>query len=611
MHRNHSKKLHMAQLFTAMLLALFALTYASCGKRINPADAAAQSGGVLPANNGEPRESGGQARQNTRESRIVNGQNLQLSFSAPAEAILPLLPEGVEAVSGDEAGSVLMWIALSNNPISNLPIQDGQFHQFLLGANVVFEGTEYAFPLFHVVDDALILRGGPQLAIQRSRSGKIELEVSETDIQARVSVDRRTILEVQLNTEGTSLPVPQKERSVLSYRPDSGQLVESKSERIVNHEIRGGIASMELCPDRISDPEYDWLNELAGSYQVPSLYQLRDSSFREIGLVHSYTSGEQAAGQFPTDFPVLEDEGGLGAGNPITGFGGDISINRRQHRSLLANSDKRPVVLLHGNGSPSDIWKRVLWPGTDDPGYSVYDGLRDAGYDDAHIWALNYQGPQGTLSGARAFDTPAKSNIEDVRAFIDAVLEYTGSDEVDIIAVSLGCHMARGYVLGLQSDGSFDPRERRLDKVASVVLISGANYGLGNVPMPDFASNSPLFASSTADGTQNSFMLIDGKLDLTPDEVDWFTLYPEYDFPQALYLASGGGHPLNPQHTSQLGDAPAFIIPPDYVGGWYVNRSDAGKQWYADPMRYLYANHVYGLFDRSIVQEQIVSHIHQ
>ena len=68
---------------------------------------------------------------------------------------------------------------------------------------------------------------------------------------------------------------------------------------------------------------------------------------------------------FPRDFPVLVDTGGNGAGDRLTGFGAPRS----------QRSDRRPVVLIHGNGTPAqEIWRHY------------YHWLLESGYSAGDIW---------------------------------------------------------------------------------------------------------------------------------------------------------------------------------------------------------------------------------
>jgi len=247
---------------------------------------------------------------------------------------------------------------------------------------------------------------------------------------------------------------------------------------------------------------------------------------------------------FPDDFPTLVDSGGHGTGEVLMGFGGPRSDR----------SDHRPVVLLHGNGTQAqEIWKHY------------YVWLLDAGYAPGDVWGVNYLGLDGEAEYAAAY----RNNVNDVRRFIDAVLGYLHVDQVDLVALSLGCHLARGYVLGGTEDGSFDPALRRADRIAALVLISGANYGLGiDINDPDWNSASDLFSPVV----QNSFIRIDGLDDHTPfsETIRYVTIFAENDYPQTLYNTLGGGHPSGVASTSMLTGAQNVEIGAD-VGFGYPN----------------------------------------
>lgn len=172
---------------------------------------------------------------------------------------------------------------------------------------------------------------------------------------------------------------------------------------------------------------------------------------------------------YPGDFPALVDSGGFGAGEPIAGFGGDTTTNRDCNRAALHH---RPVVLVHGNGvDATDAHFGMT---------EVHDRLRAAGWADAEIWAPSYLGQ--SVSSAEV-PTPQRTNVADVRTFIDAVLAYLSVDRVDLVGHSLGCSMINDYLRGLQADGSFDATQQRFDHVGTVVCLGGALYGMGDGPL--------------------------------------------------------------------------------------------------------------------------------
>lgn len=179
---------------------------------------------------------------------------------------------------------------------------------------------------------------------------------------------------------------------------------------------------------------------------------------------------------FPSDFPVLQDTGGLGSGTTLTGFGGNLSLDQAGNRAAVT---RNPVILLHGNGGSANS---ATW------GWETFRNfLKAAGYNDSEIWAVSYLGENNSSAD---MSDPHRNNIEDVRRFIDAVIAYLGVTKVDIIGHSLGCGMARSYMLGLQTDGTWDNSKNRLDVVGTLVTLAGANYGLGPYSMSEFKTGS-------------------------------------------------------------------------------------------------------------------------
>lgn len=168
---------------------------------------------------------------------------------------------------------------------------------------------------------------------------------------------------------------------------------------------------------------------------------------------------------YPGDFPELTDSGGFGAGEIIRGFGGDTTTDRTGNRAQLSH---RPVILLHGNGTTATDENFGM---TD-----VRDKLLAAGYTSAEIWAPSYLGQSVSVAET---PTPHRTNIGDVRQFIDAVIEYLDVPRVDVITHSLGCGLINGYMRGLTNTGAFDAANHRIDRVGTIACLGGALYGTG------------------------------------------------------------------------------------------------------------------------------------
>ena len=152
---------------------------------------------------------------------------------------------------------------------------------------------------------------------------------------------------------------------------------------------------------------------------------------------------------FAPDFPVLQDKewqyrqggwGGMAKGHPLY---------------------HRPVIFVHGNTRDASDW--------DEAGKSVKQRFLDAGYSMQELWALSYNGKATKdLSPVSQCRTAAEPNIPDLVSFANAVVSYTGSPQIDVIAHSLGVTLLRKMM--------FEHPEF-YDRIAHVVAIAGSNHG--------------------------------------------------------------------------------------------------------------------------------------
>jgi pimeloyl-ACP methyl ester carboxylesterase len=127
-----------------------------------------------------------------------------------------------------------------------------------------------------------------------------------------------------------------------------------------------------------------------------------------------------------------------------------------------------PVIFLHGNND-------TPFPTSCNPfgyTYNFAQYFLNNGYAPNQLWALGYQGDQCDLvsnptnkSGV-AHSTAAAVPL--LRRFVHAVMDYTGSRQVDIVAHSLGVTVAREWM--------FQDNAYRL--VRSLVAIEGPNHGI-------------------------------------------------------------------------------------------------------------------------------------
>ncbi|MDQ6746809.1 MAG: lipase family protein [Candidatus Dormibacteraeota bacterium] len=172
---------------------------------------------------------------------------------------------------------------------------------------------------------------------------------------------------------------------------------------------------------------------------------------------------------FAPDFPRLND---CEWGFPLGGWGGARKLAPRRHV---------PVIFVHGNQADAENW------------FLVADRFKElAGYSDQEMYALSYNGLENAYAGIPTQSQPSQRstdywsanpsalccsggkgasddpNVPDLYNFVRAVQAYTGSDQVDIVAHSLGVTITRKMLL-------VHP-ELRPDVVAAV-MIAGANHG--------------------------------------------------------------------------------------------------------------------------------------
>ena len=196
-----------------------------------------------------------------------------------------------------------------------------------------------------------------------------------------------------------------------------------------------------------------------------------------LGLAgRASAAGPVVGTSFPADFPVIID---ASLGKPVIGFGAAGSVQRT------------PVIFLHGNNDtpfptpPCNFFGYI---------HAMAQFFADHGYAASELWGLGYQGDQCDLladqthRSAGAHSTVA--NIPDLRRFVQAVLDYTGARQVDIVGHSLGVTLARAW---MRTDDAFH-------LVRRLVAIDGPNHGIINCsPSPANIYQAPALGGFTPD----------------------------------------------------------------------------------------------------------------
>jgi pimeloyl-ACP methyl ester carboxylesterase len=130
---------------------------------------------------------------------------------------------------------------------------------------------------------------------------------------------------------------------------------------------------------------------------------------------------------------------------------------------------REPVVFVHGNSD------RAAGQNEHPSGWTavIAEFLR-SGYGPAELYATTWGPADPDLAGDQ---THSFDKVRRIRAFIEAVLAYTGSERLDLIAHSMGVTLARKAIRGGELDGR-DLGPPLTDRVDTFVGIAGANRGL-------------------------------------------------------------------------------------------------------------------------------------
>lgn len=166
--------------------------------------------------------------------------------------------------------------------------------------------------------------------------------------------------------------------------------------------------------------------------------------------------------RFSEDFRSWLNSHGYGkydfAKGDLPSFGGRAAPGEK-----LTNE---PVIFIHGNGGTAADWNNSV------------QYFAQKGYKPSEMYGMTWG--SGNIADV-GFNTHTKKFETEVRAFIQAVKEYTGADKVDIVSHSMGVTLARKAVEGGPgegSDGKYNLGKPLTDSVDTFVGIAGANRGL-------------------------------------------------------------------------------------------------------------------------------------
>ncbi len=170
--------------------------------------------------------------------------------------------------------------------------------------------------------------------------------------------------------------------------------------------------------------------------------------------------------RFSNDFKTWLNAHGYGkydfAKGDVPSFGG-----RSKPGEKLNNE---PVIFIHGNSDSAAGWKGSI------------ETFSKNGYKPSEMYAMTW-GPQNPLLSGQQYHS--EKYLEEVRAFIQAVKEYTGAKKVDVIGHSMGVTLARKAIQGGDGFDSGTHQKYNLgkpltDSVDTFLGIAGANHGLAS-----------------------------------------------------------------------------------------------------------------------------------
>ncbi|MGH8533264.1 MAG: extracellular native short-chain-length polyhydroxyalkanoate depolymerase PhaZ7 [Gammaproteobacteria bacterium] len=153
------------------------------------------------------------------------------------------------------------------------------------------------------------------------------------------------------------------------------------------------------------------------------------------GIMLSAGAGALECGDFTfpkCSAPDTQYAGGFDPGAGFGGFGGGE-----------CKAVRTPVVFIHGNADRAISWDSPVEGGVaghTPPLRSVYEEFKERGYNDCELFGVTYLSAAEQRSPQDNFHRRGKYEI--IKEFIDAVLAYTGSATVDLVAHSLGVSMA-------------------------------------------------------------------------------------------------------------------------------------------------------------------------
>jgi len=177
-------------------------------------------------------------------------------------------------------------------------------------------------------------------------------------------------------------------------------------------------------------------------------------------------------GPFSADFIKFLGDNGYGSYNlERHDLGASGSYGGRLKKK--ENVTNQPVIFIHGNSDGA------LHAGLNAPGWDVsIQYFLDHGYKASELYATTWG---DRLAVNAALRTHNCQTLLFLRHFIEAVIDYTKADKIDIVAHSMGVTLGRKVIKGgavTAHDGNCDLGKSLKKKVDTFYGISGGNFGL-------------------------------------------------------------------------------------------------------------------------------------
>jgi len=215
------------------------------------------------------------------------------------------------------------------------------------------------------------------------------------------------------------------------------------------------------------------------------------------------------------DGPDLQYAGGF---NPQVGFGG--------FGGGACRADRTPVIFIHGNGDWAINWDSPITGSVKNyivPTRSVYQEFKSHGYNDCELFGITYLSAEEQASPKTNYHKPEKYDI--LIRFIEAVKAYTGKEQVDIVAHSLGASMS---LAALTYQDNLRQGKNGWASVRRLVNIAGGIRGLPACLAAGFSN--PFLTTCGSENVFNKYI---------------FGFYPDSRLPVGFNNWTGAEGPLS------------------------------------------------------------------